>query len=126
MSTVCHSQTCQVEHTTQTLDMLRACVIDFKGNRDDHLPLKEFAYNNRYPSSIQMDPYEALYGRRCQSSIGWFEVSEAELIRPDLVHQAIEKVKIIRERLKTTQSHKKSYTNVRRIDSNLKLIIEST
>nr|GEV33266.1 putative reverse transcriptase domain-containing protein [Tanacetum cinerariifolium] len=29
-------------------DMLRACVIDFGGNWDDHLPLVEFAYNNSY------------------------------------------------------------------------------
>ncbi|KAH0644963.1 hypothetical protein KY284_032847 [Solanum tuberosum] len=36
----------QAERTIQTLeDMLRACVIDFKSNWDDHLPLIEFAYN---------------------------------------------------------------------------------
>lgn len=36
----------QVEHTIQTLDyMLSVCVIDFKGNSDDHLPLIEFLYN---------------------------------------------------------------------------------
>ncbi|XP_069143437.1 uncharacterized protein [Solanum lycopersicum] len=33
--------------------MLRACVINFKGSWDDHLPLIEFAYNNSYHSSIQ-------------------------------------------------------------------------
>ncbi|WMV59308.1 hypothetical protein MTR67_052693 [Solanum verrucosum] len=33
---------------------------------------------------------------------------------PDLVHQAMEKVKVIQERLKTTQSRQKSYTDVRR------------
>ncbi|WMV28191.1 hypothetical protein MTR67_021576, partial [Solanum verrucosum] len=46
-------------------------------------------------SSIQMAPYEALYGRRCRSPIRWFEVGEAGLIGPDLVHQAMEKVKVI-------------------------------
>ncbi|WMV07709.1 hypothetical protein MTR67_001094 [Solanum verrucosum] len=82
----------QAERTIQTLeDMLRACVIDFKGNWDDHLPLIEFAYNYSYHSSIQMTPYEALYGRRCRSPIGWFEVGEEGLIGPDLVHQAMEK-----------------------------------
>ncbi|XP_070010561.1 uncharacterized protein [Nicotiana sylvestris] len=56
LSTVFHPQTDgQAEHTIQTLeDMLRACVIDFKGNWDDHLPLIEFAYNNSYHSSIKM------------------------------------------------------------------------
>ncbi|WMV07964.1 hypothetical protein MTR67_001349 [Solanum verrucosum] len=116
LSTVFHHQTDgQAERTIQTLeDMLRACVIDFKGNWDDHLPLIEFAYNNSYHSSIQMAPYEALYGRRCRSPIGWFEVGEAQLIGLDLVHQAMEKVKVIQERLKTAQSRQKSYTDVRR------------
>ncbi|WMV23522.1 hypothetical protein MTR67_016913, partial [Solanum verrucosum] len=116
LSTAFHPQTDgQAERTIQTLeDILRACVIDFKGNWDDHLPLIEFAYNNSYHSSIQMAPYEALYGRRCRSPIGWFEVGEAGLKGPDLFHQAMEKVKVIQERLKTAQSHQKSYTDVRR------------
>ena len=79
-------------------------MIDFKGNWDDHLPLIEFAYNNSYHSSIQMAPYEALYGRRCRSPIGWFEVGEAGLIGPNLVHQAMEKVKVIQEVENGTES----------------------
>ena len=34
----------------------------------------------------------------------------------NLVHQAMEKVKVIRYRLKAAQSHQKSYVNVRQID----------
>ena len=65
LSTTFHPQMDgQAERTIQTLeDMLRACVIDFKGRWDDHLPLIEFAYNNSYHSSIQMAPCEALYVR---------------------------------------------------------------
>ena len=73
--------------------MLRASVIDFKGSWDDHLPLIEFAYNNSYHSSIQMAFYEALYGRRCRSPVGWFEVGEVALIGPDLVLYAMDKTK---------------------------------
>ena len=51
-------------------------MIDFKGSWDDHLPLIEFAYNNSYHSSIQIALYEALYGRKCRSPVGWFEVGE--------------------------------------------------
>ena len=118
LSTTFHPQTDgQAERTIQTLeDMLRACVIDFKGSWDDHLPLIEFAYNNSYHSSIQMAPYEALYGRRCRSPVGWFEVGEAALIGPDSIHDAIEKVQLIRYRLKTAQSRQKSYADVRRKD----------
>ncbi|XP_070017436.1 uncharacterized protein [Nicotiana sylvestris] len=72
----------------------------------------EFAYNNNFHASIQMAPFDALYGRRCRSSVRWFEVGQAELIGLDLVHQAMEKVKIIKERLKTAQSRQKSYSIV--------------
>ncbi|GJS09732.1 zf-CCHC domain-containing protein [Tanacetum coccineum] len=37
------------------------------GNWDDHLPLVEFAYNNSYHASINMSPYEMIYGRRCRT-----------------------------------------------------------
>ncbi|KAI3821418.1 hypothetical protein L1987_08986 [Smallanthus sonchifolius] len=55
----------RTELTIQTLeDMLRACVIDFGGNWDSHLSLIEFSYNNSYHTSINMAPFEALYGRK--------------------------------------------------------------
>ncbi|WMV13388.1 hypothetical protein MTR67_006773 [Solanum verrucosum] len=42
-----------------------------------------------------MSPFEALYGRRCRSPVGWFEVGEVSLIGPKLVHEATEKVQLI-------------------------------
>ena len=58
-STAFHPQTDgQSERTIQTLeDMLRACVMEFKGSWDTHLALIEFAYNNIYQASIEMAPY---------------------------------------------------------------------
>ena len=79
-------------------------MIDFKGSWDDHLPLIEFAYNNSYHSSIQMTPYEALYGSRYRSPVRRFVIGEAALIGPDSVLDAMEKVQLIRDRLKTAQS----------------------
>ena len=57
-STAFHSQTDGLsERTIQTLeDILRACVIDFKGSWDEHIPLVEFAYNNSYQASIKAAP----------------------------------------------------------------------
>ena len=56
----------QSERTIKTLeDMLRACVLEFQGSWDDYVNLIEFSYNNHYHSSIDMAPYEALYGRKC-------------------------------------------------------------
>ncbi|WMV25358.1 hypothetical protein MTR67_018743 [Solanum verrucosum] len=74
LSTTFHPQTdSQAERTIQTLeDMLRACVIDFKG--------------------------------------------EAALITLDSIHDTMEKVQLIKDRLKTAQSHQKSYAYIRRRD----------
>ncbi|GJX26259.1 putative reverse transcriptase domain-containing protein [Tanacetum coccineum] len=71
MSTAYHPQTDgQSECTIQTLeDMLRACIIDFRGSWDVHLPLVEFSYNNSYHSSVRCAPFEALYKRECRSPI---------------------------------------------------------
>ena len=94
--------------------MLRACVLDLKGSWEEHLPLVEFAYNNSYQASIQMAPYEALYGRPCRSPICWTEVGESSITGPDLIRDTSEKVGMIRKRLLTAHSRKKSYANIRR------------
>ena len=67
MSTTFHPQKDgQLEKTIQTLeDMRQACVLDLKGSWEGRLPLVEFTYNNSYQASMQMAPYEALYGRPC-------------------------------------------------------------
>jgi hypothetical protein len=63
-STAFHPQTNGLsEQTNQILeDMLRACVLEFKGSWVQYLPLIKFAYNNSYQVTIGMPPYEALYG----------------------------------------------------------------
>ena len=97
MSTAFHPQTDdQSERTIQVLeDMLRACFLDHKGSWEEHLPLVEFAYNNSYQVSIQMAPYEALYGRPCRSPLCWTEVGESSITGPDLIRDTSEKVSLI-------------------------------
>ncbi|XP_070025595.1 uncharacterized protein [Nicotiana sylvestris] len=48
-----------------------------------------------YQSSIQMAPYEALYGRRCISPVGWSELGEARILGANLVQDALDKVKYV-------------------------------
>ncbi|GJW13628.1 putative reverse transcriptase domain-containing protein [Tanacetum coccineum] len=80
----------QSERTIHTLeDMLRACVLDFEGSWDVHLPLVEFSYNNT-------------------------EVREGQLIGPELVHDTTEKISQIKDRLKAARDHQKSYVDKRR------------
>lgn len=58
--------------------MLRACVLEFSGSWDSHLPLIEFAYNNSYHSSIKMSLYEMIYSRRCRTPTCWVEPREIQ------------------------------------------------
>ncbi|GJU25417.1 putative reverse transcriptase domain-containing protein [Tanacetum coccineum] len=105
----------QSERTIQTLeDMLRACVIDFGGNWDVHLPLAEFSYNNSYHSSIRCAPFKALYGRKCRSPVLWVEIGEGSLIGPELVQETTDKVVLIKKKLKAARDHQKSYADNRR------------
>ncbi|GJR78403.1 putative reverse transcriptase domain-containing protein [Tanacetum coccineum] len=116
MSTAYHPQTDgQSERTIQTLeDMLRACVMDFGGSCDTHLPLIEFSYNNSYHKSIKWASFEALYWRKCRSPVIWTEVGESQLIGPEIVQETTKMIVQIKERLKTARSCQKSYTDKRR------------
>ena len=95
-------------------DMLRACVLVHKGSWEEQFPLVEFSYNNSYQASIQMAPYEALYGRPCRSPLCWTKVGESSITGPDLIRDTSEKVSLIRQRLLMAQSRQKSYADVRR------------
>ncbi|KAI3680701.1 hypothetical protein L6452_35475 [Arctium lappa] len=116
LSTAYHPQTDgQSERTIQTLeDMLRACVIDFKGSWEIHLPLIEFSYNNSYHASIQAAPFEALYGRKCRTPLCWNEVGERQLAGPEIVQLTADKVDQIRARLKIARDRQKVYADRRR------------
>ncbi|GJW21050.1 putative reverse transcriptase domain-containing protein [Tanacetum coccineum] len=105
LSTAYHPQTDgQSERTIQTLeDMLRACVIDFENGWDRHLPLVEFLYNNSYHTSIKAAPFEALYGWKCRSPVCWAEVGEAQLTRPEIIHETTEKIFKIRDRMQAAR-----------------------
>ncbi|GKE48219.1 putative reverse transcriptase domain-containing protein [Tanacetum coccineum] len=88
MSAAHYSQTDgQSEHTIQTLeDRLRACVIDFGGSWDVHLP----------------------------SPVLWVKIGESRLIGPELVQETTDKVVLIKEKLKAARDRQKSYADNRR------------
>ncbi|GJW98095.1 putative reverse transcriptase domain-containing protein [Tanacetum coccineum] len=110
MSTAYHPQTDgQSKDTIQTLeDMLKACILDFKGSWDVHFPLVVFSYNNSYHYSVRCAPFEALYGRKCRSPIMWAKVREGQLIGPELVQETTEKISQIKDRLKAARDHQKT------------------
>jgi hypothetical protein len=50
-------------------DILRMYVMEKPSKWEDYLHLVEFAYNNGYQASLKMSPFEALYGRKCNTPI---------------------------------------------------------
>ena len=67
---------------------------------------------------IRMAPYEALYGCHCRSPLTWHEAGEKKVLKWDLqkktqpIEDTTEAIKVIRQRIATTQSQKKSYVDV--------------
>ncbi|GKF26527.1 putative reverse transcriptase domain-containing protein [Tanacetum coccineum] len=95
-------------------DILRACVINFSGSWNIHLPLNEFSYNNSYRSSIRCAPFEALCGRKYRSPVLWAEIGDSRLIGPKLVQETTDKVVVIRDKRKATRDRQTSYADNRR------------
>jgi hypothetical protein len=94
--------------------MLRACVLSYGTKWEDCLPFAEFSYNNSYQASLQMAPFEALYGRKCRTPLNWSETGESQIFGPDIIKEAEEQVQLIRNRLKAAQSWQKSYADSKR------------
>jgi hypothetical protein len=115
-SSAYHPQTSgQTERVNQILeDMLRACVLAYSEKWDECLPLAEFSYNNSYQESIQMAPFEALYGQQCRTPLNWSGPGERFFFGSDLVKEAEEKVKLVQHRLKVAQHRHKRYADKRR------------
>nr|GEW34487.1 putative reverse transcriptase domain-containing protein [Tanacetum cinerariifolium] len=78
------------------------------------LPLVEFSYNNNYPVSIKVAPYEALYGRKCRSPVSWAKVGEAQLTGPEMIQETTKKIILIKQRIQAAQDRQKSYTDRKR------------
>jgi hypothetical protein len=93
--------------------MLRACLLNYPDKWDKCLPLVEFSYNNSYQESFKMEPFEALYGRRCRTPVNWINPGERTIFGPNLVIEAEERVHRIQSNLKVAKARQKSYANKR-------------
>ena len=67
----------------------------------------EYTYNNSHQATIGMAPYEALYDRKCRTSICCDEVGEMKLLGLEMVQLTTDKVKVIRKRMKKAQDRQK-------------------
>jgi len=96
--------------------MLRACTLQYGTSWDKSLSYAEFSYNNSYQQSLKMSPFEALYGRKCRTPLFWNQTGESQVFGPDVLRNAKEQVRKIRENLRVAQTRQKSYADNRRRD----------
>jgi hypothetical protein len=73
-------------------DMLRMYVMEKPSIWEDYLHLVVFAYNNGYQASLKMSPFEALYGRKCNTPVSWDNPVDRAVVGPELLKEMEEKM----------------------------------
>lgn len=68
-----------------------------------------------------MTPYKALYERQCRTPFWWTELSGSIIVGLDMILEAEDKMRIIKEKLKETLDCQNSYADLKRneIESNM-------
>ena len=95
----------QTERINQILeDMLRACALQYGTHWDKSLPYAKFSYNNSHQKSLKMALFKALYGRKCRTPLFWNQTGETQVFGPDVLRNAEEQVRNIRDKLRVAQS----------------------
>jgi hypothetical protein len=59
-------------------DMMRMYVMDKPSRWEDYLYLVEFAYNNGYHASLNMSPFEVIYG---STLVSWDNIADRAVVR---------------------------------------------
>ena len=60
----------------------------------------EFSYNNGYHKYLKMSPFEALYGKSCNTPISWSDTMNMVLIGPDMLAEMEQEVQVIKRNFK--------------------------
>jgi len=90
-------------------DMLRMYVMDKRSKCEDYMHLIEFSYNNEYQTSLNMSPFEALYGRKCKMQVRWDNLADKVVVGPELFKKMKERMTNIKKNLKVSHDTQKSY-----------------
>ncbi|KAL4360540.1 hypothetical protein GQ457_04G019860 [Hibiscus cannabinus] len=72
--------------------------------------------SQKLETSIQMAPFEALYGRRCRTPIFWSELGENKVLGPQVIQDIEKHVQIIHDRLQQAFDRHKAYVDTKRQD----------
>jgi hypothetical protein len=84
-------------------DMLRMHVMDKPSKWEDYLHLVDLSYNNGYEESLKMSPFEALYGRKCNTPVSWDNPTNRAVVGLDLLKEMEEQMIKIKQNLKASQ-----------------------
>ena len=68
-------------------DMLRMYVKEKPSKWEDKLHLVVFAYNNHYQASTRYNPFEILYGRKCNTPTSWINPVDRLVLGPELLKE---------------------------------------
>ena len=90
-------------------DMLRMYVMHQQRKWEEYLPLVVFSYKNHYKESLNMIPFEALYGKCCNTPIRWSGLVNLMLIGLDMLGEMEQEMKVIDRNLKESHDKQKSY-----------------
>ena len=83
----------KIERTNKIIeDMLRMYVMDQPSKWEDYIHLVEFSYNNGYQIYFKTSPFEALYGRRCNTHVSWDNPTNLTIVGPDLLQDIEEQM----------------------------------
>jgi hypothetical protein len=91
--------------------MLRMYVMDKPSRWEDYIHLVEFSYNNGYRESLKMSPFEALYGRKCNTLVSWDNPTDRAMVGPNFLKEMEEQMPQIKKNLKASQDRKKIYSD---------------
>jgi hypothetical protein len=89
-------------------------VMDKPFKWEDYLHLVEFAYNNGYQASLRMSPFEALYGRKCNTPVSWDNPTDRVVLGPELLKDMEDQMVKIKQNLKASQDRHKVYADKNR------------
>jgi hypothetical protein len=79
---------------------------------DKRIPYAEFSYNNSYQASLKMSPFQSLYGRNCRTPLHWDQPNERQVFGPDILREAEENIRMVRENMKTAEAPQSSGTQM--------------
>ena len=89
--------------------MLRVYVSERQTNWVDYLSLVEFAYNSSWHASIQMSPFEAMYGCKCSTPLNFRDPEKKVGVSKQMLERIDLELSKIRHHIKKAQKKQKLY-----------------